>query len=286
MPTRHLLSLILVLIGVCYAAVSQGNGPAYLPAYALFSLLLISWLHNNANVRQMELTTHRTVNGFAGSVILLPFKLRNLKKRTKLGLTLTTNLGGKATVGRLETLVEGTVSIRDLPRGIHQIDFLQIDSIFPLGVFRSRFQHRVSCECIVYPEPRGEREISQADGKSLPGNSGTRTTGDDFAGVRNYQTGESQRHIDWKAVARGQPLMIKQFESIKQNEIWLDAASLNGMELESKLSQLAKWIVDSERAGFRYGLQCNGKSIAVGSGNTHFQRCLRELAASPTGVAT
>ena len=35
--------------------------------------------------------------------------------------------------------------------------------------------------------------------------------GDDFAGVRAYVPGESQRHIDWRAVARGQPLMTKQF---------------------------------------------------------------------------
>ncbi len=278
MPTRHLVSLIAVLIAVGYAAVSQGNGPAYLPAYALFSMMLVSWLHNRANVQALELTTHRDATGFAGAVLLLPFKLRNRKKRPKFGLNLTSSIGGSASVGKLETLVEGTISIPNLKRGIHLVSSLEVRSIFPLGIFRSCSRHPVSCECVIYPEAKGDRELSTNNGPGIPGNSGTRTAGDDFTGVRNYLIGDSQRHVDWKAVARGQPLMIKQFESVTQREVWIDSAAVSSLELESQLSQLAKWIVDCERAGFRYGLQAYGSRIAPASGNTHFHQCLRKLA--------
>lgn len=281
MPTRHMTSLAAVLLAVGYAAVSQGNGPAYLSAYALFSLALVSWLHNRSNVQQLELTTHRAVHGFAGAILLLPFKLRNKKKRLKFGLHLTSSLGGSATVGKLETSVDGIMSLPGLKRGVYQITALEVTSIFPFGVFRSRSRHPVSCECYVYPQALGEREIPSGVGVGQPENSGVKIPGDDFAGVRNYLPGESQRHIDWKAVARGQPLMVKQFESTTQHEIWLDSGSLRSLDLEAQLSQLTHWIMQGERAGIRYGLRLGGTRIPPGQGHAHYHRCLRELTAFP-----
>lgn len=283
MPTRHAISFFLVLIAVFYAAVSQGNGPAYFPAYALFSLLLVSWIHNRASVRDLEITTQRRVHGFAGSVVLIPFKITNKKTRLKFGLHVTTNLGGKATLGRLETSLDGEVSIPDLKRGIYTIDWLGVTSIFPMGVFESKSRHPVQCECVVYPEPLGDREVPGGSGSGTPGNLGKRVPGDDFAGVKSYVVGESQRHIDWKAVARGQPLMVKQFETISHQEIMLSTETLHDIEIEARLCQLARWVVLSERAGIRYGLQIGGVRIQPGLGNTHYHHCLRTLATHGLG---
>ncbi len=282
MPTRHMVSMIAVFIAVTYAAVSQGNGPAYLPAYALFSLLLVSWLHNRANVKQLEVTTHREAQGFAGAVLLVPFKLRNKRARLKFGLVLTTPIGGSAQVGRVaEQTIEGAISISGLKRGVYPISRIGVESIFPLGVFRSRTRHPISCLCHIYPEPLGEMPLPTGSGAGKPENQGAKTSGDDFAGVRNYLIGESQRHVDWKAVARGQPMMIKQFESPAQQEIWLDLAAVKGPNLEGQLSQMARWIMQCERAGLRYGLRVGGGRIPPGHGNTHYHHCLRELAGIP-----
>lgn len=285
MPTRHMVSMIAVLIAVCYAAVSQGNGPAYLPAYALLSLLLVSWLHNKANVQQIELSTHREANSFAGAVLLLPCKLRNIKPRLKFGLKLTCTLGGTASVGKLGAQeAESTISIPALKRGIYQVTSLEVSSIFPLGVFRAKSRHPVLCECYVYPEPIGEKEIPKEAGVGKPESSGAKISGDDFAGVRTYVIGESQRHIDWKAVARGQPLMVKQFESTSQSEIWLDTRSLGSLGLEAQLSQLTRWIMHCERAGIRYGVSVGSFRVAPGQGNAHYHRCLRMLAGYAGGA--
>ncbi len=278
MPTRHLVSFVLVLIAVFYAAVSQGNGPAYFPAYALFSLLLVSWIHNRANVLHLEVTTQRRTHSFAGSVVLIPFKIINKKPRLKFGLRMATNLGGNATIGRLEGTTENEVSIPDLKRGIYAIKSFAVTSIFPMGVFESKSIHPVECECVVYPEPVGEAEMPSGNGSGIPGARGKRVPGDDFAGVKAYTVGESQRHIDWKAVARGQPLMVKQFETISHEEIVLNGDNLRELELEARLSQIARWVVLSERAGVRYGVQIGGHRILPGLGPTHYHHCLRLLA--------
>jgi uncharacterized protein (DUF58 family) len=102
--------------------------------------------------------------------------------------------------------------------------------------------------------------------------------GDDFAGVRPYILGESQRHIDWKAVARGQGLMTKQFSPEASGSLYLDLASAALAGLEDRLSQLALWVLEAERARRPYGLRLPSVEIAPSLGDLHFHRCLRTLA--------
>jgi uncharacterized protein (DUF58 family) len=101
--------------------------------------------------------------------------------------------------------------------------------------------------------------------------------GDDFAGVRAYVRGESQRHIDWKAVARGQPLMTKQFAAETKGAVYLDFFELHFANLEEKLSQLTLWVIEAERARQPYGLRLPSIEISPAVGQMHFHYCLRAL---------
>jgi uncharacterized protein (DUF58 family) len=101
--------------------------------------------------------------------------------------------------------------------------------------------------------------------------------GDDFAGVRDYVPGESQRHIDWRAVARGQPLMTKQFAAQAEGVVYFDFAALHFANVEERLSQLALWIIEAERARRPYGLRLPGTEIPPAIGQPHFHQCLRAL---------
>jgi uncharacterized protein (DUF58 family) len=102
--------------------------------------------------------------------------------------------------------------------------------------------------------------------------------GDDFAGVRAYEPGQSQRQIDWKAVARGHPLMTKQYTAEATGTLYLDFATVPGSDAEVRLAQLALWVIEAERARRSYGLRLRGIEIAPSLGQSHFHRCLRALA--------
>ena len=93
---------------------------------------------------------------------------------------------------------------------------------------------------------------------------GTRVEGDDYGGVRAWQPGESQRHIDWKAAARGQPLLTKQWTGEADEILRLDWHALAPLGDEARLSQLAKWIVLAERGTAAYELRLPGKRLAPG----------------------
>ena len=64
---------------------------------------------------------------------------------------------------------------------------------------------------------------SPVKGSNRPKRSGDKGRGvDDFAGFRPYRPGDSPRHLFWKAVARDQALLVKQFGGDRADELWLD----------------------------------------------------------------
>ncbi len=109
--------------------------------------------------------------------------------------------------------------------------------------------------------------------------------GDDFAGVRSYVPGESLRHVDWKAFARGRPLSVKHFTGGLGQEFWFDGDTMSRMPLEARLSQLALWIVKAEKAEVPYALKLGRTVLPLGLGEVHARRALEALAVAGAGSA-
>ena len=102
---------------------------------------------------------------------------------------------------------------------------------------------------------------------------------DDFSGLRPYQRGDSLRHVAWKAAARAEPLMTKQFTGLAAGELWLEWDAMPAdFGLEARLSRLTRWVLEASHGGHAYGLRLPSMVIAVGSGPAHQSRCLTALA--------
>ena len=106
--------------------------------------------------------------------------------------------------------------------------------------------------------------------------------GDDFSGVRPHVPGESLRHVDWKAYARGRPLSVKQFTGGEGSELWLDAALVADLPLEEALSQLALWVMTAEKEEIPYGLRLGRITLPPGTGSEQLRRALEALAMAET----
>jgi uncharacterized protein (DUF58 family) len=59
--------------------------------------------------------------------------------------------------------------------------------------------------------------------------------------------------------------------------VYLDFSALHSADVEEKLSQLALWVIEAERARRPYGLRLPGTEISPGVGRLHFHQCLRAL---------
>ena len=84
--------------------------------------------------------------------------------------------------------------------------------------------------------------------------------------------------MDWKAVARGRPLSIKEFTGGGAAQLWFGWSQLEGLETESRLSQLTRWVLEAEQEGGEFGVRLPGITINLDSSSGHTIKCLEALA--------
>lgn len=282
LPTRAVITLALVLFAMWYAAVSQNNQMAYLLLFFLASLAVLSMNYTHFNLVKLRLTPGRIEPVFAGSQAELPITLTNASRRARHSVEVAVD-GQLGYFVPLVPAAGGSGSARLLVpaprRGLHPVPRLVVRSIYPLGLFEGREYHRLTeAEMLVYPAAVGPHPLPTGDATSRQEQSARGEGGEDYAGTRPYRIGESQRHVDWRAVARGQPLLLKQFAGAGGERIWLDWDALPGLDGEARLSQLARWVLEAERGGFRYGLKLPGFTSRQHRGLDHQQALLRQLA--------
>ncbi|HEU0275024.1 MAG TPA: DUF58 domain-containing protein [Candidatus Udaeobacter sp.] len=281
-PTAGFAGLLFVLGAMWYAAASQNNAAVYLLFFVLIAVFLVSIPHTLINLGGITLALESVQPTFAGQEISLPVEIMNGSRGTRYGLELVvagSNKGRK----RIDYIpadkgARVTLWLPAQQRGEHNVGTVHLTSAYPLGFFRFLKRFSSSQTYIVYPKPEGDARLPL----SFTFPRGTQPSselgeGDDFAGVRAYVSGESQRHIDWRAVARGQPLLTKQFAAEAEGVVNLNFSSLSSANVEERLSQLALWAVEAERAQRPYSLCLPGIEIPAGVGQSHFHQCLRAL---------
>ncbi len=281
-PTASFAGLLFVLGAMWYAASSQNSPAIYLLLFSLTAVFLVSIPNTLINLAGVTIRLESAKPAFAGDEVSLPVEMMNTSRATRYGIELVLSEANK-TRERIdyipaEKAARLTLRFPARERGEHKLGILWLTSAYPLGFIRvvKKFAHPQTY--VVYPKPAGDPRLP-ATLSRLPDSRPQVDIGegDDFSGVRAYVLGESQRHIDWKAVARGQPLMTKQFAAEAEGSIHLDFSLLSSRGVEARLSQLALWVIEAERARRPYGLRLPGTEILPAIGPTHFHRCLHAL---------
>src|SRR6266511_2327690 len=212
-----------------YAASSQNSPAVYLLLFALAAVFLVSIPHTLLNLAGVTVTLESVKPAFAGQEISLPAEIMNESRATRHGINLALS-GSAGERRRIDHIPAGraarvTLRFPARQRGEHKIGTLCLTSAYPLGFIRVLKKFATSQTYVVYPKPAGDLQLPVSRAR-LPHSQSQADIGegDDFAGVRAYVPGEPQRHIDWKAVARGQPLMTKQFTAEAQGFLYLDSS--------------------------------------------------------------
>jgi uncharacterized protein (DUF58 family) len=91
------------------------------------------------------------------------------------------------------------------------------------------------------------------------------------------------RRIDWKSSARDQGLFTKQFQGATSASCWIEWQAAPGQDTETRLSQLARWVVDAQADGLTFGLRLPSQAILPGTGEAHVRQCLEALALFEAG---
>ena len=279
LPTRAGLGFGALVLTMLVAGLNYTNSLALLFAFLLVGFALVAMHECHRNLLGVSLLEAAAAPLFAGSTGTLRLTLENASRvpryrieaavSAELPRTLDLSAGGR---GQIE------VPIRANRRGLQRIERLRLSSSHPFGLFRVWTWIHAPIAVIVYPRATGSLPLPAGRGAQ----SGTwprATAGaDEWLGLRPFRDGDSPRQVAWKAYAREAPLLVKEYSSTGWPLRLLSLRDTRQPDIESRLAQLARWVVDAEAGGDLYGLELPGESIPAQRGPDHRHRCLSALA--------
>lgn len=284
-PSRSGFILMATIIAMLMASMNYSNNMGYILCFLLISLMLVSYLHTRNNLKELDITNIQAETVFASEPLPITFDLRNRSSAKRLALYC------QGASGECEGDFAGPFSVDagscstihlTLPtphRGKFTFNRVTLFSIYPLGLFQALINIPVEKVYIVYPQPAGSRQWPELEIHEDESTEGFYSRGgDDFVGVRPWRLGESMHHVDWKAVARGRPLSIKEFTGGGNEQLWFAWEQLSGIETEERLCQLARWVLEADQEGREFGLRMPGRTIPLDYSPGHATKCLETLA--------
>jgi uncharacterized protein (DUF58 family) len=176
--------------------------------------------------------------------------------------------------GAAETLRLGIPTER---RGWVALERFRVETQYPARLCRAWTWVHMEARCLVYPRPA-------EPGRPLPDAAGGVTSSrpgpgdDDFAGLRTAAPGDPLQRIAWKAYARNDVLLLKEFSSGAGEPCLLDWNMLTELDAEQRLAQLTRWCLDADAAGRSLALRLPGCEVPLGVGPMHLASCLEALA--------
>lgn len=281
--SRYGMVLIPVLLAMLLAAINYDNNLVYSILFLLIGVLVVSALYTYRNLTSLEVKPGNIWPVFAGGTLRYTLQVINRGDHPVHSVTFRRQDSDSTFRALCPYLAPGASQTVELiesvdRRGRFCIHVMEIATLYPMGLIRARFEVPLEWDYVVYPRLWGDRPWPDIEPDVRTQDDGHYRGGESFYGLRNYRPGESQRHIDWKAVARGRPLMVKEFASGGTGRLWFDWVQVADLDTESRLSQLAVWVVQGDRAGGPYGLKLPTQVFQPAIGPGHLQRCLTALA--------
>jgi uncharacterized protein (DUF58 family) len=279
LPSSSGMLFAVVLLVMLLGAINYANNMGYMFTFLLGSMAMVSILHSYRNLAQLQFAAGRARPVFAGERAAYEIQVGNPGERTRHVIDL--ELPDQAPV-TVDVAAGQTVSVTlyrpAVRRGRLAPGRIRVSSVYPLSLFRAWANVELDMNCLVYPQPGPPRSIPP-HAVYRPNQAGDKGRGvDDFAGFRPYRPGDPPRHLFWKAVARDQALLVKQFGGDRADELWLDWNDLPDLPVEERLGQLCRWVLDADREQLRYGLRLPGTEQPISSGPVQRARCLEMLA--------
>lgn len=270
-------TLGLLLLGSVNYALSLG----FMLTFLLAGLGMAGMVHTVRNLARISITAGRVEPVFAGEPAQFRLFIANRAHHDRPAI-LARHLASRAQVvvdvGALAD-AEVVLGVPTGRRGWFPLTRVMLETRFPLGLFRAWSYVEPDTKCLVYPRPERSRLPPFSPDATAGAARALAQGNDDFSGLRTYQLSDSPRHVAWKAAARSEDMLTKQFTGDAAAELWLDWALLPAaLDAEQRLSRLAGWVLAAQQAGARYALRVPGLELALDRGDAHRAACLTALA--------
>jgi len=293
-PTKTGWSFLLLSVVVWLMGTNYQNNLILALSYMLIGVFIVSILNTFNNLSGLEIVYRGAEKVYAGERLHFTFSVRT---KNKIGTHYLS-------AGVIPQFADRKVSAKNLDRsGMQHYDFTQgedsqiqvsvhaqarglcrpryllVESYYPMGILRCWTWLIFEEPVIVFPEPK-PREFPAPKNIAEQGKHGQANalSGDDFFGLRQYQAGDSVKHIAWKHYAQADELLLKQFGEPGQDEAWLDWDDFYSGDVELALSHMCYCARDLNKQKRQFGLKLADLKIGIGVGGAHLEKILTELA--------
>ena len=292
LPSRYGLMLGILLVAILLGSINYDNALGYLLTFLIGGLYLVAMLHTYRNLVGLRVKGFSAENGFLGDYIPFHVNLENdyaldkynfalecqgepsrwLKRRLVISHDVIAKIPANSTHGC-------TLAVKSIRRGRLQLPRVKISSVFPLGIFVAWGYFNHTPTSLIYPRPEGHLPLPALTPSGAENNTSSGAGDADFYGLREYSGGEPIKRIAWRALAKYDELLVKQFRGDNDAHLvldWRHTANLGNNE--TRLSQLCLWVLQASQGGIPFALELPNESISLGVGEAHQRRCLAALA--------
>jgi uncharacterized protein (DUF58 family) len=279
LPTGAGLSFAGALLVMLIASVNYNLGLGYALVFLLGGVGVASMIHAFRNLLHLSLRPVRTVPAFAGETAEFHVLVDNGRDARRPALRLRSadaSASFDLTPHETHELVLCRAARR---RGWLPLGRVVLETTYPLGLIRAWSVLVPDLDGLVYPAPeRDPPPLPQAAAEQA-GKRPQRAGDDDFAGLRVHRRADSPRHVAWKVVARGGPLLTKEFADLEGGDLSLDWHDLpGGLDDEARLARLTAWVIAAGAGARTFSLILPDGRSARDSGALHVAACLKRLA--------
>ena len=281
-PTSSSLALLIAIALLFVMGVNFQNSLAYALCFWLLALIVISIFFTYRNLSNVTVKSVQSNNCFAGEKAVFELAISCLAKQKKSAIY----IGWKGQDVALLDLndkqsVNFKLSHATTKRGRFKPDKLTIFTRFPVGLVKGWSYAQLDMQSIVYPTPLLQDTANNGKGLDDEAEQGLEiargTT--DFSGIRDYQAGDSPKHIHWGAYAKTGKVFSKTFVDYANHDLWLEFDALHDIQgTETKLSHLCALVLQYYQEQQTFGLKLPERTIQPANGEAHKNTCLMALA--------
>lgn len=278
LPTKQGYFFAFVVVLLLLASINYSLSLGFVLTFLLGSMAGVAMLHTWRNLAHLRFRPGRCEPVFAGDSAHFALS-GETPSQTRFSVAVRRRGDEPVYADVIPAEPTSLVMAVNAPRrGLLRCGRLEVFTRYPIGFFHAWSYLDFDMAVVVYPRPDPTAGNPPAQSRSLS-EEGIPIAGDEeFNMLRPYRAGDTPRQIAWKALAREEELLTKEFSATASSEFWIDWEEAHGGGLEERLSILCHWVLQAETFGQSYGLRLPGVSIRPGRGEAHRARCLEALA--------
>jgi uncharacterized protein (DUF58 family) len=278
LPTVYGFAFFTLIVDVFALGFFRNSGPYHTVGLTLIVLGMVAMIQTNSNMDSVTAEVIQSEPGEEGGTARVLVVLRNGNPPSRYNITLQLvkkfKLLNAPFVQELKTSTTVPLEIQCPVRGVYVLHRVKVQSRGYYGLFSAWKWIFTDAKLIVYPKAEGQQPLPAAD----EGERFRYLTGEDFVGHRLYQPGASLKQVDWKAYARGQPMLLKEFGSRGEGALHLRFQDVLAQDTEARLRQLSSWVFACASQNRPFSLELPQFTLPEGSGREQLRAALFQLA--------